>query len=93
MSKNSKKTTPDLSDAINEFNQFDIQKTIQSIWSETNLESKKRRTIDEVVSNFKFKEKQQHFKNAILACKDNKGVDKILTNIVLYGEGLNTLKI
>lgn len=87
--KHTKKDTP----AIEIYNQFDIQQTIQSIWQEKDLSKKKRRTIDEVIKNFKFKEKQLAFIGKIKTCKTSQEVDKILTNIVLYDEGLNTIKI
>lgn len=89
-SKNSKSK---VIEAIESFNQFDINTVVQSIWKESTLDIKKQRTIDEVINNFKFKEKQTYFVGIIKQCKDTKAVDKILTNIVLYGEGLNSIKI
>ena len=76
---------------IQSYNQFNIQKTIRSIWNETDLKIKKCRAINEVVLNFKYKEKQNYFINKINSCSTLKQVDTILSNIVLYGEGLGAV--
>lgn len=76
-----------------EYKQFDIQATVQSIWAEQDLAVKKKRLIDEVVNNFQFKDKIAKFTFAVNNARSSKEIDKILTNIVLMGEGLSSLKL
>ena len=90
MTKSDKHSTENI---INNFNQFDINKTVQSIWSESDIKLKKQRMIEEVISNFRYKQKQLYFTRQVKQCTTLQQLDKILANLVLYGEGLNSIKV
>lgn len=75
------------------YKQFDVEATVQSIWAEQDLAVKKKRLIEEVINNFQFKDKITKFTFAVNSARSTKEIDKILTNIVLMGEGLASLKL
>ena len=61
--------------------------TIKAIWAEQNLEAKKDLLLD-VIDNFQYKSKQEHFREAVRNTKSTQRLDFLSKDIFFVGYGM-----
>lgn len=69
-------------------NAVKFQNETQAVWAEPDLE-KKRLLVRKMVESFKYREKQNQFLISVEQAKTGLALDKLATQIMLYGDGLS----
>lgn len=77
--------------AVGAANAVQFEGETKEVWAEPHLD-RKRALVMKMVETFKYKNKQQYFREKVRLAPTGLQLDRLATQLMLYGEGLSVVR-